>query len=144
MTLLLDLLQAPPQQIDAGEKLIDLRKPSHEFLGKSLAEIAKQVETILTTAFSINKKLKGRVDLSMAFALSDIKAQLEALIYRGFATDCGWKRLPDILRYMKAIERRMEKLPIDPNKDRIQLEVELINPREARKTETLSNSTASK
>ncbi|MDF4360846.1 DUF3418 domain-containing protein, partial [Vibrio parahaemolyticus] len=36
-------------------------------------------------------------------------------------TECGWKRLPDILRYMRAIERRMEKLPIDPNKDRLHM-----------------------
>lgn len=103
------------------EKFEALKEHVRAELGDTVVEIAKQVETILTTAFSINKKLKGRVDLSMAFALSDIKAQLEALIYRGFATDCGWKRLPDILRYMRAIERRMEKLPIDPNKDRLQL-----------------------
>ncbi|MCW0470178.1 DUF3418 domain-containing protein [Vibrio chagasii] len=45
----------------------------------------------------------------MAFALSGHKAQVEGLIFKGFATECGWKRLPDILRYMKAIERRMEK-----------------------------------
>nr|WP_086938726.1 ATP-dependent RNA helicase HrpA [Thaumasiovibrio occultus] len=87
-------------------------------LGDTVVEIAKQVEAILTTAFQINKKLKGKVDLSMAFALSDIKAQIEGLIFRGFATECGWKRLPDILRYMRAIERRMEKLPIDPTRDR--------------------------
>lgn len=90
-------------------------------LGDTVVEIAKQVEAILTTAFSISKRLKGRVDLTMAFALSDIKAQIEGLIFKGFATECGWKRLPDILRYMKAIERRMEKLPIDPNKDRVHI-----------------------
>ncbi|MCW8327929.1 ATP-dependent RNA helicase HrpA [Photobacterium sp. SDRW27] len=90
-------------------------------LGDTVVEIAQQVEAILTTAFNISKKLKGRVDLTMAFALSDIKAQIEGLIFKGFATECGWKRLPDILRYMKAIERRMEKLPIDPNKDRVHI-----------------------
>ncbi|MGR6839494.1 ATP-dependent RNA helicase HrpA [Aliivibrio wodanis] len=97
-------------------------------LGDTVVEIAKLVETILTTAFQIQKKLKGRVDLSMAFALSDIKAQIENLIFKGFATECGWKRLADIHRYMKAIERRMEKLPIDPNRDRVHLlKVEGIN-----------------
>lgn len=90
-------------------------------LGDTVVDVAQQVETILTTAFSINKKLKGRIDFTMAFALSDIKAQVEGLIFKGFATECGWKRLPDILRYMKAIERRMEKLPIDPNKDRLHM-----------------------
>ncbi|KLV02341.1 ATP-dependent helicase HrpA [Photobacterium aquae] len=90
-------------------------------LGDTVVDIAKQVEEILTTAFNINKRLKGRIDLSMAFALSDIKAQIEGLIFKGFATECGWRRLPDILRYMRAIERRMEKLPIDPNKDRMHI-----------------------
>lgn len=79
-------------------------------LGDTVVEIAKQVETILTTAYNINKRLKGKVDFTMAFALSDVKAQIEGLIFSGFATECGWKRLPDILRYMRAIERRMEKL----------------------------------
>ncbi|RNE83486.1 ATP-dependent RNA helicase HrpA [Vibrio cholerae] len=90
-------------------------------LGDTVVEIAKQVETILTTAYNINKRLKGKVDFTMAFALSDVKTQIEGLIFSGFATECGWKRLPDILRYMRAIERRMEKLPVDPNKDRLHM-----------------------
>ncbi|MEK6169618.1 ATP-dependent RNA helicase HrpA [Vibrio cholerae] len=90
-------------------------------LGDTVVEIAKQVETILTTAYNINKRLKGKVDFTMAFALSDVKAQIEGLIFSGFATECGWKRLPDILRYMRAIERRMEKLLVDPNKDRLHM-----------------------
>lgn len=90
-------------------------------LGDTVVEIAQQVETILTTAYNINKRLKGKVDFTMAFALSDIKAQMQGLIFKGFATECGWKKLADILRYMKAIERRMEKLPVDPNKDRLHM-----------------------
>ncbi|WP_428774324.1 ATP-dependent RNA helicase HrpA [Vibrio sp.] len=104
-----------PEQFEA------LKEHVRAELGDTVVEIAQQVETILTTAFSINKKLKGKIDFTMAFALSDIKAQIEGLIFKGFATECGWKRLPDILRYMKAIERRMEKLPIDPNKDRLHM-----------------------
>ncbi|GAJ75242.1 LOW QUALITY PROTEIN: ATP-dependent helicase HrpA [Vibrio sp. JCM 18905] len=103
------------------EKFEALKEHVRAELGDTVVEIAKQVETILTTAFSINKKLKGKIDFTMAFALSDIKAQIEGLIFKGFATECGWKRLPDILRYMRAIERRMEKLPIDPNKDRLHM-----------------------
>ncbi|WP_165311309.1 ATP-dependent RNA helicase HrpA [Vibrio ziniensis] len=90
-------------------------------LGDTVVDIAKQVEAILTMAFNINKRLKGKVDFTMAFALSDVKAQIEGLIFKGFATECGWRRLPDILRYMKAIERRLEKLPVDPNKDRLHM-----------------------
>ncbi|MFV0575986.1 MAG: ATP-dependent RNA helicase HrpA [Vibrio sp.] len=104
-----------PEQFEALKEYVRAE------LGDTVVDIAQQVETILTTAFNINKKLKGKVDFTMAFALSDIKAQIEGLIFKGFATECGWKRLPDILRYMKAIERRMEKLPIDPNKDRLHM-----------------------
>ncbi|HFQ5582890.1 TPA: ATP-dependent RNA helicase HrpA [Vibrio vulnificus] len=103
------------------EKFEALKEHVRAELGDTVVDIAKQVETILTTVFNINKKLKGKIDFTMAFALSDIKAQIEGLIFKGFATECGWKRLPDILRYMKAIERRMEKLPIDPNKDRLHM-----------------------
>ncbi|EGR1893470.1 ATP-dependent RNA helicase HrpA [Vibrio vulnificus] len=103
------------------EKFEALKEHVRAELGDTVVDIAKQVETILTTAFNINKKLKGKIDFTMAFALSDIKAQIEGLIFKGFSTECGWKRLPDILRYMKAIERRMEKLPIDPNKDRLHM-----------------------
>ena len=103
------------------EKFEQLKEKIRADLNETVVDVAKQVETILTTAFQINKKLKGKVDFTMAFALSDIKAQLEGLIYKGFATESGWKKLPDILRYLKAIERRMEKLPIDPNKDRLHM-----------------------
>ena len=102
-----------PQRFEA------LKEHIRAELGDTVVDIAKQVEEILTTAFNINKRLKGKIDFTMAFALSDIKAQVEGLIFKGFATECGWQRLPNILRYLKAIERRMEKLPIDPNKDRM-------------------------
>ena len=103
------------------EEFEQLKEYVRAELDDTVVEIAKQVEVILTTAFNINKKLKGKIDFSMAFALSDIKAQIEGLIFKGFATECGWKRLPDILRYLQAIEKRMEKLPIDPNKDRLHM-----------------------
>ncbi|MEQ4922014.1 ATP-dependent RNA helicase HrpA [Proteus hauseri] len=90
-------------------------------LNDAVVEIAKQVESILTQVFAINKRLKGRVDISVAFALSDIKAQLGQLVFPGFVTSHSWKRLADIPRYLSAIEKRMEKLAIDPNRDRAQM-----------------------
>ncbi|WP_439056069.1 ATP-dependent RNA helicase HrpA [Serratia bockelmannii] len=90
-------------------------------LNDTVVEVAKQVEQILTAVFNINKRLKGRVDMSLALALSDIKTQLGGLVYRGFVTGNGWKRLPDTLRYLQAIERRLEKLAIDPHRDRAQM-----------------------
>ncbi|QKJ87230.1 ATP-dependent RNA helicase HrpA [Paramixta manurensis] len=90
-------------------------------LNDTVVEIAQSVEQILTAVFTINKRLKGRVDMSMALALSDIKAQMAGLVYRGFVTQNGWKRLPDTLRYLQAIERRLEKLPVDPHSDRARM-----------------------
>ncbi|UJF20128.1 ATP-dependent RNA helicase HrpA [Vibrio sp. SS-MA-C1-2] len=107
--------------VQDSDKFLALKEHIRGELGDTVVEIAQQVEQILTMAFNINKKLKGRVDFTMAFALSDIKAQMDSLIFKGFATECGWRRLPDILRYMKAIERRLEKLPIDPNRDRLHI-----------------------
>ncbi|WDF97068.1 ATP-dependent RNA helicase HrpA [Pectobacterium carotovorum subsp. carotovorum] len=90
-------------------------------LNDTVVDIAKQVEQILTAVFTINKRLKGRVDMAMALALSDIKSQMNGLVFRGFVTENGWQRLPDVLRYLYAIERRLEKLAQDVHRDRAQM-----------------------
>ncbi|WP_312544303.1 ATP-dependent RNA helicase HrpA, partial [Pantoea eucalypti] len=90
-------------------------------LNETVVTIAQQVEQILTAVFNINKRLKGRVDMTMALALSDIKAQVNGLVYRGFVTGNGWQRLADTLRYLNGIERRLEKLPADPHSDRARM-----------------------
>ncbi|OTQ29058.1 ATP-dependent RNA helicase HrpA [Gilliamella apicola] len=97
------------------QKLLDYTKTN---INETVIDIAKQVETILTLHYNINKKLKGRVDLSLAFALSDIKRQLSNLVYKGFVADSGYKRLADIYRYLLAIEKRIEKLMGNVMKDR--------------------------
>lgn len=88
-------------------------------LNEAVVKIAAQVEQILTAAHGIRKLFKGKMTLELAFAHSDIQAQLERLIHRGFVTETGAVRLPDLFRYMKGIERRMEKIPVDANRDRM-------------------------
>jgi ATP-dependent helicase HrpA len=100
---------------DDYQQLLDYTK-TH--INEIVVDIAKQVESILTLHFSINKKLKGRVDLSLAFALSDIKQQLNKLVYKGFVAQSGYKRLNDISRYLSAIEKRIEKLFQNMARDR--------------------------
>ncbi|MBK4715581.1 ATP-dependent RNA helicase HrpA [Tenebrionibacter intestinalis] len=90
-------------------------------LNDTVVDIAKQVERILSTVFSINKRLKGRVDMSMALGLADIKNQMGGLVYRGFVTGNGWLRLADTQRYLQAIEKRLEKMAVDPHRDRAQM-----------------------
>ena len=103
------------------DRFAKLHEHVRAHLNETVVGIATQVEQILTTVFNINKRLKGRIDMTMALALSDIKAQMSGLIYRGFVTQNGWKRLPDTLRYLQAIERRMDKLAVDAHRDRAQM-----------------------
>ncbi|MBA0179738.1 ATP-dependent RNA helicase HrpA [Pectobacterium carotovorum] len=108
----------PVWQEDAFQQLHEKVRAE---LNDTVVDIAKQVEQILTAVFTINKRLKGRVDMAMALALSDIKSQMNGLVFRGFVTENGWQRLPDVLRYLHAIERRLEKLAQDVHRDRAQM-----------------------
>ena len=112
---LIDKYNQNIQNQDQYQKLLDYTKTN---INETVIDIAKQVETILTLHYNINKKLKGRVDLSLAFALSDIKRQLSNLVYKGFVADSGYKRLADVYRYLLAIEKRIEKLMGNVAKDR--------------------------
>lgn len=95
-----------------------LRDFVRENLNEITVDIAQQVEQLLTLTFEINKRLKGKMDFTMAFALSDIKNQLAGLIYPGFVEKTGYARLPDIHRYLQAIDKRIDKLAQDVNRDR--------------------------
>jgi ATP-dependent helicase HrpA len=87
--------------------------------------IAQQVEVGLTIAHQINKSLKGSVPLNLIYAQGHIKGQLDSLVYKGFVADVGAKKLADWQRYIKAISKRLEKLALDPTKDKLhQLNIE--------------------
>ena len=94
-------------------------------INDKVLEIAKQVEQGLTLAHQCQKQMKGNVPLNMINALGDCKGHLSSLVFPGFVSDIGEARLNDWNRYIKGLSRRLEKLPIDPNKDRMhQLTVE--------------------
>jgi len=82
--------------------------------------IAQQVESGLTLAHECQKKMKGKVSFDMVSGLSHIKAHLATLVFPGFVAEFGSQRLDDWNRFLKALARRLEKLPVDPNRDRIQ------------------------
>ncbi len=90
-------------------------------LNQAVAAIALQVEEVLSRAHGVKKRLKGKIDLALAMAMSDIQAQLDGLIFRGFVTDAGAERLGDLGRYLEALSRRLDKLAIDPHRDRAHL-----------------------
>jgi ATP-dependent helicase HrpA len=93
-------------------------------------DIAQKVEKGLTQAHGIKKKMKGSVPLALINAHANIKAHLESLVYTGFVSDVGYKKLDDWHRYIEGIVRRLEKLSIDPSRDRLhQLEIEKVQLR---------------
>ena len=95
-----------------------LRDFVRENVNEVTVDIAQKVEQILTLTHQLNQRLKGKMDFTMAFALSDMKSQIAGLIYQGFVQKSGYARLPDLLRYLQAIDKRMDKLVQDMNRDR--------------------------
>lgn len=95
-----------------------LRDFVRENLNEVTVDIAQKVEQILTLTHQLNQRLKGKMDFTMAFALSDMKSQISGLIYQGFVQKSGYARLPDLLRYLQSIDKRMDKLAQDVNRDR--------------------------
>ena len=95
-----------------------LRDFVRENVNEVTVDIAQKVEQILTLTHQLNQRLKGKMDFTMAFALSDMKSQISGLIYQGFVQKSGYARLLDLLRYLQAIDKRMDKLAQDVNRDR--------------------------
>ena len=95
-----------------------LRDFVRENVNEVTVDLAQKVEQILTLTHQLNQRLKGKMDFTMAFALSDMKSQISDLIYQGFVQKSGYARLPDLLRYLQAIDKRMDKLAQDVNRDR--------------------------
>jgi len=44
--------------------------------------------------------------------------QLDALVHPGFVAESGADRLPDMLRYLRGIEHRLDRIGQDPVRDR--------------------------
>lgn len=106
--------------------------------------IATAVEKGLTLAHGIQKQMKGNVPLSLIQAVGHIKSHLDALVFPGFVTSFTEAKLNDWLRYLKALEKRLEKAKIDPQRDKLnQMTVEKVLDQieKAKSKPTLSNNT---
>ncbi|WP_432987354.1 ATP-dependent RNA helicase HrpA [Dactylosporangium sp. CA-233914] len=81
-------------------------------------DVIGSVRKILAAAYDAEQKLARTKNPLLLPALTDMRTQLSRLVYRGFVTDTGWQRLPDLERYLRGIEKRLEKVPSDPARDR--------------------------
>ncbi|MDA6066100.1 ATP-dependent RNA helicase HrpA [Idiomarina abyssalis] len=113
------------EQIEQGNKLRDkqsfgqLKDVVRANLNERVEKIALEVEQCLLLSQQVRKALKGKIPLDQIQSRGDIQDQLDNLVFAGFVSAYGSHRLSDIVRYLKAIQRRLEKLPVDPNKDRL-------------------------
>ena len=64
------------------------------------------------------RELRSTTSLTVLPALTDIRDQLSGLVYPGFVSAIGRRRLSDLLRYLRAISRRLERLAANPDRDR--------------------------
>jgi ATP-dependent helicase HrpA len=77
-----------------------------------------RVEAVLTaareTAIAIGAAPARRVPETV---VADVRRQMGGLLHRGFVATTGRRRLPDVVRYLRAISYRLEKLPANAARD---------------------------
>jgi ATP-dependent helicase HrpA len=81
------------------------------------ADVVAQVESALRLAHAVSARLQDSDAEAVQPAVADMRAQLSGLIYPGFVTATGYRRLPHLTRYLRGIERRLDKLPENPARD---------------------------
>ena len=94
-----------------------LREHIRAVLPEAIRRILLDVEQALGAAHDVRAALSDRPPAALAPAVADIRAQFRALLPRGFVTANGAARLRDITRYLKAMSRRLDRLPRDVDLD---------------------------
>jgi ATP-dependent RNA helicase HrpA len=86
-------------------------------LHEATADVVTNVEAALRLTHSVGARLGENWADTLRPAVADMRAQLSGLIYPGFVTATGYRRLPQLTRYLRGIERRLDKLPENPPRD---------------------------
>ncbi|MFT4244952.1 MAG: ATP-dependent RNA helicase HrpA [Micrococcaceae bacterium] len=81
-------------------------------------EVVKQVAAILAAKKDCEKQLKRTSSLALMNSITDIKAQLESLVYRNFIRETAFV---DILRYLQATVKRIQKMEDNANRDHLNM-----------------------
>ncbi|MDX6249957.1 MAG: ATP-dependent helicase HrpA [Kribbellaceae bacterium] len=124
--LLDDAVSAAVDQLmaDAGGPVWDaqgfarLRDAVRAELADTVLAILAQVEQVLSLARAVDRQISKASSPALLATLSDVRGQLEGLVHRGFITETGAKRLPDLVRYLRGIEQRLEKVGANAMRDR--------------------------
>ncbi|MFU8873751.1 ATP-dependent RNA helicase HrpA [Micromonospora sp. SL4-19] len=103
-----------------AEGFAALRDKVRADLVDTVVEVMGRVRQVLAAGYAVEQRLGATRNLAVVAALADIRNQLGGLVHKGFITEAGYARLPDLLRYLTAIERRLDRLPGNPQRDKQQ------------------------
>lgn len=81
-----------------------------------------QVQQVLAAWQACERRLKSTKSPTLLPNLTDVRAQLDALVRPGFVTATGLRRLPDLMRYMVAADRRLQQMPTNVQRDTARME----------------------
>ena len=80
-------------------------------------QVIADTARVLAEAHDVEAVLAGAAAHAAEPAFADIRAQFSALIYPGFVGAAGARRLRDLIRYLRAIRQRLDKMGADPVRD---------------------------
>lgn len=81
-----------------------------------------QVQQILAAWQACERRLKATNSLTLVNNVQDVREQLAALMPTGFVTRTGLRRLPDLMRYLVAVDRRLQQMPTAVQRDTTRME----------------------
>jgi ATP-dependent RNA helicase HrpA len=101
---------------DAGgfARLLEQARPA---LPLATARALDVVAQVLEAAHEAEARLRRETGPALAASIADARTQFGALIYPGFVSATGLGRLPDLVRYLRAISRRLDTMAENPGRD---------------------------
>ncbi|MET9576022.1 ATP-dependent RNA helicase HrpA [Streptomyces massasporeus] len=76
-----------------------------------------QVQQVLAAWQACERRLNAVRSPALLPNLQDVRAQLDALVKPGFVTEAGLRRMPDLMRYLVAADRRLQQMPTNVQRD---------------------------
>ncbi|MEV4964911.1 ATP-dependent RNA helicase HrpA [Streptomyces sp. NPDC024062] len=81
-----------------------------------------QVQQILAAWQACERRLKATNSLVLINNVTDVRDHLARLVPPGFVTATGLPRLPDLMRYLVAEDRRLQQMPTNVQRDTTRME----------------------
>ena len=107
----------PHTPIFTHAKYSELYEHVRAELIETVFDVTKLVAEILSEATALKKAIKKATSLTTMHAVSDVKAQMENLVYPGFVAQTGYNQLVHLPRYLKAAQVRLTKLGPNLHRD---------------------------